>query len=419
MFKLIKILAMAGLIVITATPASVMAQDEPSLLPLFDYEVVSFPGDTPQTTRTQVYVWVRNSFLQFVAVDSGYSARYQLNVGINRGNRTSFLTEDQTHPVFEKTYAATIDPKVRRVHCFEFQLPPANYQFQIRLLDLNTNRSRQQERMKTVRSFEGSPLELSDLLMLSSCDGDSLNRDLVIPSMNIPIQDKIFVYAELLNENVDTASEIQAIIIGKERQESFRSSQQVMLKKRLSKICLEIPKENMVRGESQLILKITSNDRSRSVVKDLRFVLGAAGFSGSVTDELIEPLMYITDADDWKKIKSAQGEQREQLLKEFWDKRDPSPGSPENELYNEFYKRVEYVNRQFSLQRTLGWRTPRGQVFIVFGPPDRVERSNPYTYSQAIYEIWYYDDIREKFVFLDEYGFGDYKLVSGNLRPVY
>ncbi len=419
MFKLMKIAVMASLMIMAAMATASLAQDELSLLPFFDYEIVCFPGKVASTSRTQVFVWVRNSYLQFVAVDSGYLARYQLNVGINRGKQTSFLTEDQTHPIFEKTYAATIDPKIQRVHYFEFQLPPADYQFQIRLLDLNSNRSRQQERMKKVRSFEGSPLALSDVLILSSCDSDSLNRDAVIPAMAIPIQDKIYVYAELLNENTNVVTEIQAIIIGKERQESYKSSQQVTLKNQFSKVCLEIPKENMVRGESQLILKATSKGLSRSVVKDLRFVLGAAGFSGSATDELIEPLMYITDAEDWKKINSARGAEREQVLKEFWDKRDPSPGSPENELYNEFYKRVEYVNRQFGIQRTLGWRTPRGQVFIVFGPPDRVERSNPYTYSQAVYEIWYYDEIREKFVFLDEYGFGDFKLVSGNLRPVY
>ncbi|MDZ7264993.1 MAG: GWxTD domain-containing protein [candidate division KSB1 bacterium] len=414
-----KKILIVGLIVMSTMATNLVAQDEPSLLPFFDYEIVCFPGTVTGSSKAQVYVWVRNSYLQFVAIDSGYSARYQLNVGINRGQRTSFLTNDQTHPIFEKTYAATIDPKIQRVHYFEFQLPPAEYQFQIRLLDLNTNRSRQQQRMKTIRSFEGSPLALSDVIILASCDGDSLNRDRVIPSMNIPIQDKIYIYSEVVNENIGFASEIQAIIIGKERRESYKSSQQVALTNRLSRICLEIPKENMSRGENQLILTVNSKGLSRSVQKDLRFVLGAAGFSGSVTDELIEPLMYITDAEDWKKIQSARGAQREEVLKEFWDKRDPSPGSPENELYDEFYKRVEYVNRQFSVQRTLGWRTPRGQVFIIFGPPDRVERSNPYTYSQAIYEVWYYDDIREKFVFLDEYGFGDFKLVSGNLRPVY
>lgn len=419
MFKLMKITVMASLMLMATMATGSLAQDELSLLPFFDYEIVCFPGQAASTSRTQVFVWVRNSYLQFVAVDSGYSARYQLNVGINRGKRTSFLTEDQTHPIFEQTYAATIDPKLQRAHYFEFQLPPGDYQFQVRLLDLNSNRSRQQQRMKKVRSFGGSTLGLSDVLILSSCVSDSLNREAVIPAMTIPIQDRIYVYAELLNENTNVVTEIQAIILGKERQESYKSSQQVTLKNPLSKVCLEIPKENMVRGESQLILKATSKGLSQSVIKDLRFVLGAVGFSGSATDELIEPLMYITDAEDWKKINSARGEEREQLLKEFWDKRDPSPGSPENELYNEFYKRVEYVNRQFGLQRTLGWRTPRGQVFIVFGPPDRVERSNPYTYSQAVYEIWYYDEIREKFVFLDEYGFGDFKLVSGNLRPVY
>ncbi len=77
------------------------------------------------------------------------------------------------------------------------------------------------------------------------------------------------------------------------------------------------------------------------------------------------------------------------------------------------------TNRNFSYTRKEGWKTDRGRVFIVFGPPDRVERGTPSRYTQGDYEVWYYDELREKFVFLDEYGFGDFRLVLGNIRPAY
>jgi GWxTD domain-containing protein len=155
------------------------------------------------------------------------------------------------------------------------------------------------------------------------------------------------------------------------------------------------------------------------VRKDLQFVAGVQAFEGLPVNDMIGPLMYVTDADDWKKLNNASEAEQDSVFKAFWDKRDPSPGSSENELFTEFYRRVDISNRNFSFTRKEGWRTDRGRVYIVFGPPDRIEHSTPMGYTQADYEVWYYDELREKFVFYDEFGFGDFRLVSGNVRPAY
>jgi GWxTD domain-containing protein len=148
-------------------------------------------------------------------------------------------------------------------------------------------------------------------------------------------------------------------------------------------------------------------------------VAGGQASDGLPVDDMIGPLIYVTDGDDWKKLNNASAVDQDSVFKAFWETRNPSPGSPENEMFNEFYKRVDLTNRNFGYSRKDGWKTDRGRVFIVFGPPDRVERSSPSTYSQGEYEVWYYEELREKFVFFDEYGFGDFRLVSGNIRPSY
>ena len=419
MFELNRKKVVIFLITLISIFNSLLAQDQQSMLPLFDYEVVSFPGASLQAPTTQVFVWVRNSYLQYVTKDTLYSARYQINLGVNRENGISVLTDDKTYSITETNYAATIDPKIHHIHQFELQLPPADYNFQIRLLDLNSNRSRVQERKKKVRSFEAERLEISDLLFLLSCDNDTIKADQVIPSFSLPIQDKIYLYSEIITPGDAREVEVLSTISRKDGNQIFKFSKRITPTKKLTKVCLEITKENMRRGENQLILKVSDSEGMKSVRKELRFIAGIEGFAGQSTADMIEPLSYITDSEDWKKLKNVSDEDRDTVFKEFWAKRDPNPGSPENELFDEFYKRVEYANRQFSLQRTFGWKTTRGQVFIIYGQPERVERSNPSAYSQAVYEIWYYDELREKFVFLDEFGFGDFKLVSGNLRPAY
>jgi GWxTD domain-containing protein len=399
--------------------SNLFAQENEKLLPIFDFEVVSFPGKTFQNSETYIYVWVRNTHLQYVMMDSVYIAHYQINIGISKQKGVSVLTEDKTFSATEKSYAVTIDPKSQRIHRFEFQLPPDEYLFRIRLLDLNSNRTRSQQRKKTVRMFEKNKLEVSDVLFVMQSDTGDIKPENVIPSFRIPIQEKIFVYAEVIGPGNTNVIRIESTLKQKSGKEGYNFSQEVIPKQEITQVFLQVNKQSMVRGENQLSLKVTNEGHSKAVRKDLQFVAGIQAFEGLPVEDMIGPLVYVTDGNDWKKLNNASEEEQDSVFKTFWDKRDPSPGSSENELFNEFYRRVDLVNRNFSYTRKEGWRTDRGRVFIVFGPPDRVERGTPTSYSQGDYEVWYYEELREKFVFYDEYGFGDFRLVSGNVRPAY
>ena len=52
-----------------------------------------------------------------------------------------------------------------------------------------------------------------------------------------------------------------------------------------------------------------------------------------------------------------------------------------------------------------------GRVFIIFGPPSDVER-HPFDIDAKPHEIWYYYDLNRSFLFVDEEGFGEYRLKS-------
>ena len=56
-----------------------------------------------------------------------------------------------------------------------------------------------------------------------------------------------------------------------------------------------------------------------------------------------------------------------------------------------------------------GWRTDMGMIFVRFGSPDNIER-HPFEYNVKPYEIWYYYQLNRQFIFVDETGFGDYRL---------
>ena len=53
-----------------------------------------------------------------------------------------------------------------------------------------------------------------------------------------------------------------------------------------------------------------------------------------------------------------------------------------------------------------------GMIYILFGPPDEVQRSNPTSSSQTTYQVWTYYNLNKQFMFKDLNGFGDYRLDS-------
>ena len=65
-------------------------------------------------------------------------------------------------------------------------------------------------------------------------------------------------------------------------------------------------------------------------------------------------------------------EDRERFIEQFWLKRDPTPGTPENEYREEHYRRIAYADETFATNAVPGWKTDRGRIYIKYGPP--VER---------------------------------------------
>jgi hypothetical protein len=65
-----------------------------------------------------------------------------------------------------------------------------------------------------------------------------------------------------------------------------------------------------------------------------------------------------------------------------------------------------------------GWRSDRGMVYITLGPPNNIDR-HPFDYDAKPYEIWEYYDMNQQFIFVDETGFGDYRLTTPMYGDMY
>ncbi|HEV2177253.1 MAG TPA: GWxTD domain-containing protein [Terriglobia bacterium] len=71
-------------------------------------------------------------------------------------------------------------------------------------------------------------------------------------------------------------------------------------------------------------------------------------------------------------LKLSTDDEREQFIEAFWERRNPNPGSPENEFKEEYYRRIAYANEHFA-SGIPGWKTDRGRIYITYGPPDEID----------------------------------------------
>lgn len=110
----------------------------------------------------------------------------------------------------------------------------------------------------------------------------------------------------------------------------------------------------------------------------------------------VKLLISSAEVKEFKALKT--DEEKDQFIELFWAKRDPTPGTKENEFRDEWYQRLEYVEKNFNYGPTRGINCDMGKVYMFFGPPAQVKggpggvRPNPMGGSQmeAPPQIWVY-----------------------------
>ena len=88
---------------------------------------------------------------------------------------------------------------------------------------------------------------------------------------------------------------------------------------------------------------------------------------------LQEDVAYIITDEERTAFKRLNtDEEKEQFIEQFWLRRDPTPDTVENEFKEEHYRRIAYSNDHYA-SGIPGWKTDRGRIYIMYGPPDEIE----------------------------------------------
>jgi GWxTD domain-containing protein len=104
---------------------------------------------------------------------------------------------------------------------------------------------------------------------------------------------------------------------------------------------------------------------------------------------LNEDVAYIITNEERATFKSLETRaELEHFIQQFWVRRDPTPGTAENEFKEEHYRRIAYANQNYGTAANLpGWKTDRGRIYITYGPPDE---KDSHAGDAIPFELWRY-----------------------------
>ena len=363
-----------------------------------------------------VYGLIPYQSLQFLKNNETFVAGYETSISIrdNDGNqldRQSFQSE-----VKVDDYIRTVDRFSREVVMAEFLVKDQEYTVVGELIDQDT-------RTKGVIKKE---INLEHLLkeiciyppfIIGEYPGNWGFEENEIPVTTRDINHKIKEFPLFLSGKIKPGEFTVSITAKNASNEVFwnekleLSSDNNTFSERI--IIDKKPEENL-----SMEVSVTLKQKEISDVKEISLRIRKPGLSFFINnvDEALDQMRYIVTDKEYKLVKKSKRKEREKLFYQFWDDRDPTPGTITNELMDQYYYRVKYSNEKFA-GFLPGWKSDMGMIYILFGPPDDMQRSFGQN-SRYTYETWYYYSINRDFSFFDENGFGDFKLTTPYYRAI-
>jgi GWxTD domain-containing protein len=392
----------------------------------FSIDTANFFDPESGTPRLEILYKVANDHLQFLKVRNGYQATFQvLCVVYDRKDRQvtgDVISDTQWARTYDQTNSRR---NFARGH-FVFSLPAGEYRLRVLVEDKNSRPIVSAEREASVPSFDVSSLMLSDLLLVdeihkTEAETETLVKKglFIVPSVNrkySDLQPLLSFYFEIydLSTEEPLGSFYEAVfeVADLSGEVVFTDSSTVLRQGNLTFVHEALTITSLEEGEHLLRLRVRDPETGRTAQKETPFTVrwSALGQVQKNYQEAIEQLRYIATDQEYRELKGAEGEERKEVWLKFWNDRDPTPGTPQNEMKEEYYRRIEYANAHFSVVSP-GWKSDRGRVYILYGRPDEIER-HPMEIGLKPYEIWHYYSSSHFFYFVDENGYGDYRLVS-------
>jgi len=381
-------------------------------------EAFAFKSDSSGKGRLDIYIQVPYPEINFVKEGEQYIGRMEISATVLTQEKQVLWQTSQTVEVRPKDFTQTISHRLSTLKRFSTDPLPGKYELLLQITDNVSKKIADFHKSVVVKDFSIDSLAVSDLMLVHRMDVDGARKNIVLNLTGALAKESngFYLFFEIYNRTQLDSVQLLCKFINQKKEVTAQRAKSEVLSGNRIQMTWQIDTPSLAAGQYVLLIEATgyskvnpaimvhtSSSRSCLVrMKDLPLTV-------TDIDKATDQLQYLAKGSEIAFIKeAATQEEKQKRFFEFWAKRDPDPKTSRNELMEEYYVRVAYANKNFT-QYMEGWRTDRGMVFIRFGSPQNVDR-HPFDSESKPYEIWYYYDQNREFIFVDETGFGDYRL---------
>jgi len=394
--------------------------------PGFVMDVANYSTGNPEQTRVDVFIRVPYSNIQFVKTEAGFLAKYSITLTLYEEDEETIILEKMwSEKITVTDFSQAISTKNYNYSYKSVDLEPDTYALRCEVVDKDSKKNFVINAIVNVAEFDDD-IGLSDLILVAE-KVQGKNGPMLIPSVSnkvSSIDSSLYFFYEIFADTTRTVNVHYALRTIREdeddEEEIYSKKMGVEVVKGSNFIEHEISDLAFALGQYNLTIQLEEGGDFITKKVSKKLVSHIYGFPSSITDlELaVNQMTYIANNPEMDFI--LEGETYDiqmDRFKEYWKKKDPNPKTDGNAVLNEYFRRIEYANAHFKHYFD-GWKTDMGMVYIVLGPPSNVER-HPFEYNSKPYEMWDYYEINKRFVFFDQTGFGDYRLLDQQLGDWY
>jgi GWxTD domain-containing protein len=167
-------------------------------------------------------------------------------------------------------------------------------------------------------------------------------------------------------------------------------------------------------GVGALTLAITHSGRP-DTTKTPVFVTFGEDLPVATFTEMINYLRYFGSPARLQSLRDAPPDARANAWATFLRETDRDQATPVNEALRDYFARIAQANARFREEGDIGWLTDRGRVLVALGAPDQFYEPNTADLNQrGRAQIWEYRRHRLQVVFVDQTGFGRWRMTAGS-----
>lgn len=422
MFKTIKIIS-AWLFSLVFVANSLYAQVEfdrarESFLPSFYVDAISRRAENGDNKFT-LYSKIPFDEIQFLkSEEGGFKAVYEMSITIFDDNDFqvdgTIFERMVTVSKYEQTNATDKYDVVQR----SFNLKPGKYKFFVQLEDLDTHKIGILKEEIELPDYSNENLSISSILYSEKVKVDSTGTLVPQPLVGVPRTKTGNLYGFFTIYAEDKGNfKVEVIVRNMRNKTLYKDKRKIKRTGSATPIAIAIPDAKLSLGTYNFQVKVKQGDHSASLQNEFKIFWQGLPLTSVDLKSAINQMDLIANHKDLKTIKDAPQSQQREFFKLFWKQYDPTPGTDKNELMTEYYRRIQYANDNFRGLRE-GWKTDMGTVYILLGAPEEVVREMSPQYMTSSFssrpvkalQIWKYHSLNRYFIFVDENGFGDYRL---------